>query len=286
MTDTSATDPAALPSTKSLFLQKSIGVGGWLLLLLCAICLVAIVQSTVRYAPFPGNDMLVLSLIVGGTFAYLNTRRGRPAWNGFVLGLLVGVPLSLAPEVSSRILGTRLINGLQSSLSSFDPAAAAKLRSVPANSAAFRHELDLAVVHAIRRAPDTAVIAFYTSYLRIAAPPTEAHRCASVARGEGFGSVDIDTGTGIMTAVMNLFRAAGESSGPPPVFDADTARAELVAVATKAAPGGELNSVSKFKGLSDSTQCGIYLGLMRGIYSLPTADAAEVLRYMSSSNVH
>jgi hypothetical protein len=279
--------------------KKRLGWGSWVLfavlVLYAALYYGAIVASTIRYSPLPGNDILWGSLASGGAAAYFNKRRGRPAWRAFVVGLIISCAIGFAPDVASRVQGHRLLENLRNSVTVFDPAAAAKLRSLPVNGAASRRLLDVTVVHALQQAPDEAVLAFYTSLLQMITPSSDADvpRCAAFASGNDAGSNtssflsphEIDAGVGMLNAMTNLFRAAASNAGSPSMLDVGTARAKLALVVATVAPGEALNDLAKFKSLPDSAQCHIYLDLMKGIHALPPADAALVLRYMSSRNV-
>jgi hypothetical protein len=288
--DSFATTVTTPPVGTPAGLQKRIGWGGWvffaILVLYAALYYAAIVASTIRYSPLPGNDILWGSLASGGAAAYFNKRRGRPAWRAFVVGLLISCAIGFGPDVASRVQGHRLLETLQNSVKVFDPAAAAKLKSLPVNGAASRRLLDVTVVHALQQAPDEAVLAFYTSLLQMITPSSDAEvpQCAAFASGNGSGPKNVDAGVGMLNAMANLFRAAASNAGRSSTLDVDAARAKLAPVVAAVAPGGVLNDPAKFKSLPDSAQCHIYLDLMKGIHALPPADAALVLRYMSSRN--
>ncbi len=289
MIDSSATAVTTPVATTPAGLNKRIGWPGWVLfaifVVIAALYYGAIV-ATIRYgySPLPGDSILWGSLASGGAAAYFNKRRGRPAWPAFVVGLSISCAIGFAPDVASRVQGHRLLETLRNSVNVFDPAAAAKLRSLPFNSAESRHVLHEAVVHALLQAPDSAVLAFDDARLHLLVPSSaiDVARCAAAARGNGSEWTNIDAGVAMIDATANLFRAAASTTIHPSALDIEKARTKLVPIVATVAPAGELDDVAKFGSLPDSTQCRIYLNVMHGVHSLPTADAALVIRYLSS----
>jgi hypothetical protein len=288
MIDSSATTVTTPPTSTPLSLQKPIGWGGRVLFvilaLFAALYYAAIVASTIKFSPLPGNDIFWGSLGCGGAAAYFNKWRGRPARSAFVVGLTISCVIGFAPDASSRVQAHRLLATLRNSVNAFDPVAAAKWMSIPDNTLESRQTLQAAIAHALQQAPDSAVVAFDDDRLRLIVPSSETDlaRCVSAARGSGSEWTNVGAGFFMIEATTNLFRAAASTTISPPALDVEKARTKLAPIVATAAPAGELDDLAKFESLSGSTQCRIYMNLMHGVHSLPTADAALVVRYLSS----
>ena len=105
----------------------------------------------------------------------------------FVVGLSISCAIGFAPDVASRVQGHRLLETLRNSVNVFDPAAAAKLRSLPFNSAESRHVLQAqSYMHCCKlRTLLYSRSTMYDCTLLVPSSAIDVARCASAARGNG-----------------------------------------------------------------------------------------------------